>query len=136
MLHQGSNTKYLNNMLMIPTQIKPSKIHGFGVFTIHKISKGTMVWKYNEQIDYRLGSIPVELTEFATKYAYTPKGRLYHEFPGDAALFINHSITPNIICPNEEDMIASRDIEAGEEITANYYEFDENPESGGKLISS
>lgn len=120
-------------MLTIPVQIKPSKIHGLGLFTILPVPKGITVWRYCEPVDYRLKVVPTELRVFADMYAYIPKGKTFFEFPGDAALFMNHSITPNVVCLNEDDMAAGRDIAAGEELTANYYEFDENPESGGRL---
>jgi SET domain-containing protein len=37
---------------------------------------------------------------------------------------MNHSEAPNVICPDNDDMFAGRDIEAGEELVCNYREFD------------
>ena len=122
-------------MLMIPTQIKPSPINGLGIFTILPIPKGTVVWRYCEPVDYRLEEVSDEIRDFIRKYAYVPKGKKYFEVPGDGALFMNHSNEPNVICRknDDDDVVAARDIAAGEELTSNYFEFDENPESGGKL---
>lgn len=122
-------------MLIIPVRIKPSKIHGLGIFTIFETPKNSLIWRYNEQIDYRLENIPEDLKEFANKYAYQPHNKQYYEFPGDAALFMNHSNSPNVICEtnNHEIMIAAKTLQIDEELTANYYEFDINPFSGGNL---
>jgi hypothetical protein len=120
-------------MMMVPVQIKPSRIDGLGIFSILPVPKGIVVWRYCEPVDYRMVTVPPKMKGFAIRYAYIPIGKPYYEFVGDSAMFINHSSSPNIIYSGEENMIASRDIKAGEEITANYFEFDEKPESCGKL---
>lgn len=120
-------------MLLIPAQIKPSIIHGLGVFTTCKISKDTVVWYYRDPPDYRWDKIYPSLKKFAAQYGYKPIGKNYHEFAGDMAMFINHSKTPNLTC-YEDGMFANRDISVGEELLQNYYEFCSDPESGGKLL--
>lgn len=121
-------------MLLIPAKIKPSPIHGLGVFTVLPIPKGTTVWQYNSLIDYRRWKKPVtsQEHEFYSKYGYKPFEKDYYEFCGDIAMFLNHSNHPNIDTL-EDCGFASRDIKVGEELTVNYFEFDSEPESGGKL---
>ena len=50
---------------------------------------------------------------------------------------MNHSENPNVkMHENGSDMVAARDIEILEELTCNYYEFDEEPESNGPLLAN
>jgi len=127
-------------MLLIQVQIRPSYIDkgGLGIFTLDFIPKGTTIWTYRNPPDWRedvetwnFDDPDPKWENFRKRYAYKPSGKNYFEFPGDAALFINHSFNPNLT--GEDPMIACRDIKKGEEITANYLEFDQDPYSGGKL---
>ncbi len=126
-------------MILIPVQIRPSYIDkgGLGVFTISFVPAGTLVWEYINPPDWRqdmdcwdFDDPDPKWENFRKKYGYRHKGKNYFEFPGDAALFINHSLTPNL---TGNPMVACRDIKKGEELTKNYFEFYEDPESGGKL---
>ena len=127
-------------MMLVRCRVMPSKIHGLGVFAAERISKGESVWRYDSDVDYRIGCSDPRLAEgslwkkHADTYGYIPHDTYYVEFPGDHAMFINHSYAPNIACPNGNDMEALRDIEVGEEILTDYREFDDHPESGGKLF--
>ena len=121
-------------MIEIPTRIGISPIHGFGLFCAFGIMKGSRVWSYDEQIDRRIDADdPEAQSEFAKSYGYKPNLCHYIEIPGDAAMFINHSKTPNLEVRDNGDMHAARDIRDGEELTSNYYDFDTDPESGGPL---
>lgn len=128
-------------MLTIPVQIRPSYIDvgGLGIFTLSLIPKGIVVWEYKEPPDWRqrvdewdFDDPDPKWENFRKKYGYQPKGKDYFEFPGDAALFINHSFNPNLIY-KEDVMITCREIKTENEITVNYFEFNENPEFGGKF---
>lgn len=123
---------------MVPHVVIPSLVHGLGVFATKRIDKGTVVWRFISPPDYRMTEIEVaaagELWQHHRDvYGYKPIGESYIEFPGDAALFVNHSSAPNCICNGPIDMVASRVIEPSEEILFNYFEFDQYPESGGVL---
>jgi len=123
-------------MMVIPYVVKPSPVHGLGVFATAPLVKGAVVWRYTSPPDYRLTEeevVRLDWQQHRLKYGYQPIGELYVEFPGDGALFINHSLTPNCVCDGPFNMIAARDIPSGEEILFNYFEFDEQPESGGSL---
>ena len=127
-------------MMLVRCRVMPSKIHGLGVFASERIHKGKSVWRYDPNVDYRISLSDPRLSDgsfwkkYADTYGYVPHDADYVEFPGDHAMFINHSYSPNIACPNGDDMEALRDIEIGEEILADYREFDEHPESGGALF--
>ena len=125
-------------MMMVKCRVRPSVIHGLGLFATERIEYGTTVWEYDDNVDYRIPLDDPRLKtdnwkKHAEVHGYSPKGENYVEFPGDHAMFINHSFSPNIACPNGEGMEALRVIEAGEEILSDYCEFDEYPESGGTL---
>lgn len=121
-------------MLVVPAQVKPSQIHEYGVFAVSPISKGSIIWFYCQPPDFRMKTIPSEMRLFAERYAYKPIGQDYYEFAGDIAMYINHSLDPNISQLEDGRSIANKDIAIGEELTYNYFEFDSEPESGGRLI--
>lgn len=115
-------------MLYVSTELKPSRIHGIGIFTTQRIPKFGLVWRFNPQLDVVLfhGILP-ELNSIASeclrKYTYNSPSR-----PGilvlcfDDARFMNFGTPSNLelgsLSCQENDLIAARDIEVGEEITA------------------
>ncbi len=115
-------------MLLVKTMLKPSKIHGIGVFAAQNIRKGTVVWKFNPAIDKKFSEDEIALfPEVARKqvihYSYRDaKGQMV--LCGDDARFFNHSDSPSCNDPDEETTIATRDIKEGEELTSNYLTFD------------
>ena len=118
-------------MILVLTQIKPSPIHGLGLFAVETIRKGTVVWEYNDPPDYRIpASSPLLLEEpwkSHRRYGYQEAGKPYVEFPGDQSLFINHSVARANIATVGDRMVATRDILPDEEILANYREFESEP---------
>jgi SET domain-containing protein len=115
-------------MLLIRTRIKPSPIHGNGVFACEAAAPGTMVWRFEPLFDriisdQELQSAPVAFREYIDMYAYRSTdldGRLI--LSCDHAKFLNHSDDPN----TRElpfGSIASRQINIGDEITCDYGAF-------------
>jgi SET domain-containing protein len=117
-------------MLLVPTYVAQSKIHGIGLFAKDRIREGSLVWKYNPAIDVLLSCQAVErmpqpLRDFMLHYASRIAPDLYM-LCGDDARFVNHHPIGNIACQDNTidcDDIALRDIEAGEEIVENYARF-------------
>lgn len=118
------------NMMLVPTYLAPSNIHGTGLFAQLPIERGTEVWKYNRVIDRHIPrtafrNLPEIAKEFVHHYAYlSVRGWI---LPGDNARFINHSDDhPNISStePPFASDYAARDIEQGEELTIDYAIFD------------
>lgn len=122
-------------MLLVPTEVKPSEIHGLGLFATEFIRKGTIVQKFCEPFDTKfkprdLNDLYGMALDYFLDHAYGIEngrgGYKYWVLCGDNARFLNHSDTPNLVdCPDfyESDM-AARDIKPGEELTVNYYDFD------------
>lgn len=120
-------------MLLVRTTLKPSRIHGFGCFAVERIVSGTVVWVFDERIDLRiasarLASLPPNAERFFLRYGYREMrdGEEIVTLCGDHAKHMNHADQPNVIEAGDgrQDNIAARDIEAGEELTCNYYMFD------------
>ncbi|MEH2330794.1 MAG: SET domain-containing protein [Nostoc sp.] len=100
-----------------------TNLKGRGVFAQKRFLKGELVERVPVVV------IPVEQVEFLDK---TILGNYYYDWEDKAAAIalglsslINHSYHPNSyyvkkFAERELDLIAYRDIEAGEEITANY----------------
>ena len=115
-------------MLIVKTKIAPSKTSGIGLFADQFISKGTVVWKFQENFDLLLSKNEIQkLSEPARKqfynYAYLDKKYNKYMLCSDDARFFNHS--KNFNCDERIDDIttAVRDINAGEELLVNYNDF-------------
>jgi uncharacterized protein len=119
--------------LYVETRLKESPIHGLGVFAAHDIKKGTVIWKYDPKFDLTISraeieQLPEPCRRQVLNYAYRCGADDLYIVGVDDSRYMNHSATPN----TEEDFsidprgltVASRDIKAGEELTADYFEFD------------
>jgi uncharacterized protein len=116
------------------TRLKPSAVHGAGVFAIAPIAEGTYLFEPDNDA---LSSISVSETE-----ALAPSVRkLYQDFcvqHGDnyecpsnfnkltPAWFLNGSKNPNVAADLSLNFYAIRDIEEGEELTVDYETYSEN----------
>lgn len=103
--------------LKIKTEVRPSLIHGLGLFALNPIPKGTVVWAFDEVVD-TLQPSPGGDFSWRTEEGYV--------IPGDDAKYINHSPEPNLeTTPGLTPVVAARDIHAGEELTESYtYDLD------------
>ena len=125
-------------MMLVPTKLAPSSIHGIGLFAAQFIPKGTRVWEFTEGFDFTLGqqqidSLSLPAREQFLHYAYLSKRTARYVLCSDDARFWNHKYLPNtraLPLPGDGDelaMLATRDIAEGEELTADYAEFDADP---------
>lgn len=114
-------------MFRVPTYLARSSIHGMGVFTPFPIARGTVLWDYDEGVDWRLApdelaAFPEPFQERLRHYCYQEKSGIY-VLCGDNARYMNHSFEPN--CDDRgEHTVALRDIAAFEELTCDYRDFD------------
>lgn len=116
-------------MLLIRTSVRQSPIHGLGVFAEEPIRAGQQIWAYEPMIDRvvpeaALGDYPAHMVDYLETYCeYFPEHGVL-VLSGDNDRFTNHSDDPNsvVVLPNgpEAQVIAARDIAAGEEITCDY----------------
>jgi SET domain-containing protein len=117
------------------TRLKPSKIHGVGVFAIQNIKKGTYIFpEDNERITW--------VDESQLRDIPTPLGRLYKDFaiikgkkygaPRNfdrltTAWYLNHSKGPNVAIDSKFRFYTLRYIRAGEELTVDYDTYSDRP---------
>lgn len=125
-------------MYLFFVEIKESEIDGKGVFTVEKINKGQIVWKFNANHDKSISQEEFDVLDDVVKaelrrIAYLSPTTNRYVYPpiNDAARFTNHSPNNNLSVFIDKDIseepyfVANRDIEAREELTNNYLEFDE-----------
>jgi len=122
-------------MLTVKTSVKPSGVNGLGLFAEEKISKGTVVWKYDSRFDIafdpeEVKTMPSVQKELIEEYAFLEMKSGKYIYCIDNARFMNHSSVKDNIAdapsPAGPDnlSIAKRDIEIGEELLINYRTFD------------
>lgn len=114
---------HLNNT--VKCTLRPSQIHGIGVFALRNIGKGEQLHCVRPPITLWY-EIPIEhlhrvrqeiLNLILDRWPQVREGRAFLSPNDDQNLmsFMNHSDTPN-----SQDGLAIRDIKAGEEITEDY----------------
>ncbi len=115
-------------MLIVKTVIKPSNIHGLGLFADQPINFQDTVWEYHVGLDQlmpesNLVGLQRITREFFETYACFDNGLCLLD--GDSSRFMNHSESPNVLCGSLLGrMYAGVDIKAGEELTCDYRKFD------------
>lgn len=119
-------------MFIVKTSLRPSRIQGIGCFTDEPLKKGQVVWQYDPRFDLHiplsdLPGFPAAVQEHLRIYTYIEmvNGQEVMVYCADLSKHMNHSNTPNLFdTPDNLQEIAARDIEAGEELTCNYFSFD------------
>ena len=88
-----------------------------------------MIWVFQPGFDQEIADdafaqLPVNARDYLRVYAYYNVNRRVWIFSGDDDRFTNHSDTPNAL-DDDTRVYAARDIQAGEEITADYSDLGE-----------
>jgi hypothetical protein len=120
-------------MMLIKTSVRPSPIHGMGLFAVEDVPRGAPIWRFEPLLDHELNleqlrPLPPLARDHIRRYGYVSRetGRIV--LAGDHACFMNHSAAPNTGAPGHSKgpvtTVALRDIRGGEELTCNYHEFD------------
>ena len=127
-------------MLLIRTQVRPSAIHGLGLFTVAAVVRGTPIWRFEPGFDRvfepaQLAALPSLVRDHLAWFAYVRLMDGARVLSGDHCCFMNHATSPNTGMPPHADAdghtVALRDIAAGEELTCDYFAFD--AEAAAKL---
>ena len=124
-------------MLLVPTFLAPSSIHGIGVFAEVAIDKGTTVYVFNPILDKMFTAsekqkLPAYAQEWVDDHAFLTSSNLWI-IAADNDNYSNHSSTPNLVeVPSSEpkitlDLVAATDIPAGTELTQDYFGWNFNP---------
>lgn len=119
-------------MIHFKYQLKASGLHGVGLFADQKISKDALIYTASRLLDLNITQQQFDSLEDAEQKEvlwwgfFDQPSQMWHvDF--DVSKFINHSYDANVTQDEKHDeayLVASRDIEAGEEITQNYLEFE------------
>ena len=111
--------------------IKPSPLHGIGVFAIRDIPKGTKdifsegfgdwIKVSKEEVD----ALPTHSRELIENHCLFDEDSYFIPEYGfklvDLVIYLNHSATPNVLSLNDgEQFEALVDIKAGEELLVDY----------------
>jgi SET domain-containing protein len=120
-------------MMLIETQVRPSAIHGLGLFAVHFVPRGTPIWRFQPGFDHdfapaQFATLPALARRHTRWFCFVSRADGHVILSGDHACFINHTIQPNTgaapDAPPPVVTLARRDIAAGEEITCNYFDYD------------
>jgi SET domain-containing protein len=114
-------------MLMIETELRPSPIHGLGVFIVAPVHKGDLIWRFDARVDRvyteaEIASLPEHIRRYLRTYSTWHEPTQVYVLCGDNGRFFNHSTTPSTVSASSSfgDDHAIRDLEAGEELTSDY----------------
>jgi uncharacterized protein len=114
-------------MLMVETELRPSAIHGTGVFLLEPVRKGELIWRFDSRIDRVYGedeiaSLPERMQRFLRTYSTWHEATQLWILCGDNGRHFNHSDTPNTLSLGTGfgDDVAAEDLPAGVELTTDY----------------
>lgn len=125
-------------MLIKHTTVGPSPLHGLGCFLAEPVQAGDTIWVFNPRFDLLLSPWEVDgylpcVRDFIKHYGYLDN----QQFPGWYVLhsgndrFCNHAAEPTLRTRHlggaQYDMVASRDLVVGDELTCNYAEYSDAP---------
>jgi len=111
--------------------IKPSPLHGIGVFAIRDIPKGTKnifskgVGDWIKVSKEEVDALPQHSKDLIENHCLFDEDHYFIPDYGfklvDLVIYLNHSETPNVISLNDgEEFEAIRDIAIGEELLVDY----------------
>jgi uncharacterized protein len=120
-------------MILVPTRVAPSGIHGNGLFAVAPIARGTPIYRLLRGFDQlytrqQWAALPEPARSFTRHFSYLTWDSGELVLSGDHARFMNHAEAPNTGVPlGSADVlttVALRDIAASEELTCDYRAFD------------
>jgi SET domain-containing protein len=114
-------------MMMVETVLRPSQIHGLGVFLVEPVRRGQLIWRFDSRVDRvytpsELEGLPAHVQRYLQTYSTWHAQSGLYVLCGDNGRYFNHSETPstvsNAISFGEDH--AARDLAPGEELTSDY----------------
>lgn len=117
-------------MLLVRARVGISKIQGLGLIAHEFIAKGTVTWRLVPGFDLLFSEEEVELLSPSAReqvyhYAFFLPRLQKHILCSDDSRFSNHSDDANARF-RDDHVVATRDIQEGEEITEDYGEYEHN----------
>jgi SET domain-containing protein len=119
-------------MIHVTYKLKVSDLHGIGLFAAQDIAKGELVYTASPTLDLNITQAQFDSLDQKEKHEvlwwgfFDQPSQMWHvDF--DVSKFINHSYDATVTqneAYDEAYLVASREIEVGEELTQNYLEFE------------
>jgi hypothetical protein len=128
-------------MMLVETELRPSPIHGIGVFLLQPVSKGDLIWRFDARIDRvyteaEIAGLPEHMQRFLRTYSTWHQATELWVFCGDNGRHFNHSDQPttvsNAIAFGEDR--AAADLPAGTELTSDYRTICDNFRQNGHVF--
>ena len=125
-------------MMMVDTELKPSPIHGLGVFLLAPVRRGELIWRFDARIDRvyteeEIATLPAHMQGYLRTYSTWHAETGLFVLCGDNGRYFNHAEVPttvsNAISFGEDRAV--RDLAAGEELTSNYNTICDNVRRNG-----
>ena len=114
-------------MMMCETELRPSPIHGIGVFLLEPVKAGQLIWRFDSRIDRiyseaEVASLPTRMRRFIQTYSTWHEGLKLWILCGDNGRHFNHSARPSTMSEavGFGDDVALTDLPAGAELTSDY----------------
>jgi len=98
-------------MMLIETCVRPSSIHGLGLFALQFVPRGTPVWRFAQGFDHdfspaQFAALPPLAQTHTRWFCFVSRLDGHVILSGDHACFINHSPDPNTgALPEGEDKL-------------------------------
>ena len=114
-------------MMMVDTELRPSPIHGIGVFLKERVPAGGLVWRFDARIDRvytpdEIASLPAHMQRYLRTYSTFHRATGLWVLCGDNGRHFNHADQPstvsNAISFGEDHAV--RDLKPGDELTSDY----------------
>jgi len=124
-------------VLLVPTTLRRSPIHGLGVFLAEPVAAGTETWRFVPGFDVEfepaeIERFPPHVRRWLDHFAYLDFHLDRWILAVDDARFMNHSDMPSTRSDYERDPygvdVAARDLAVGEELTCDYRSFERSPD--------
>lgn len=116
-------------------RLKPSRLHGIGVFAVRPIKKGTYIFPEDNDrmiwVPYeRIRKLSPSLKELYDDFSIIRDGKYGSPRRFDRltpSWYLNESRNPNVAADKTYRFYAKRDIKDGEELTVDYKTYSELP---------
>jgi SET domain-containing protein len=129
-------------MMMVGTELRPSAIQGLGVFLLHAVAKGVLIWRFDSRIDrvyseVEIASLPERTQDYLRRYSTWHDGTQVWVLCGDNGRYFNHAEAPNTISDGIAfgTDVAAYDLEEGAELTSNYSAICDHSRRNGPLFN-
>ena len=103
-------------MLTIPVEIRKSDIHGYGIFAVDDIRRGSVVWMFHPGLDRRISADMVKWCEPRAKEFILRRGYVNPHYLDDIVLCMDESQFLNFPRPDQPANLCLGGIQDGEYI--------------------